>query len=132
MSNRPIRGFYIHSESWYHEANKRTLENRGVVENIMFGLYYKNDGADFEVSANWHDLGGKSPLALRIDIFEDAFQAFTEFSDVFGMLTEYHGKNPTKQQFVNILKSCGFEDLTERTNPHDRPRKKTRRLELED
>ena len=134
MPTLPIRGFYIFTQSWYFIGqNEEMLRKRGIAENINFGTYYENGGGELDISANWHKLNdGKQP-ALRIDIFEDNFRAFLEFQDVFQHLSQLHKRNPTPDQFVELLENCGFKDLTERKRKNNRPaRSKTRRLEMED
>jgi hypothetical protein len=130
----PIRGFYIHTESWWHEANKGILDSRGVVENIQWGLYYRDGGCGLSIAADWHDLDNRKPPALRIDVFDDSFQAFVVFKDVFEELGYFDSENGLrtmeKEQFISILVACGFEDLTEREYKANRPKK--RKLELED
>jgi hypothetical protein len=130
-SNRPIRGFYIHTESWWHEANQKILDKRNAVENIQFGLYYKDGGCDFEMAADWIKIGPGENSALEICFFEDSFLAFIEFSDVFNELARLHNRNPSKETFISVLVACGFEDLTKRER-EPRGRSKIRKLELED
>ena len=105
-----IRGFYIHSESYY--AKSACLRDN-LEEEIMFGMYDDNDqGCAYELTARWHSLShGPS---IRIDVFYDAFKAFYDFKALFEDLADRHDDMLTKDEFVELLKKHGFKDLTKR------------------
>lgn len=108
------RGFYIFGESWYSKDVRKEHQ-----EEVTFGNYYKDGGCEFELAATWQQLGSSSGLVLQINVFEDAFKAFSKFSDVFEALA----KIPTTRSSLNVKEFCslllkmGFEDMTSRVRP---------------
>lgn len=104
-----IRGFFIHSESWYAD-NVKLEEN--VTEEIMLGLYNEGGaGTRGEMTVSWIDAGDVKPFA-RLAISDDAFHLFDEFKDLFKALT--YKKGIQKEDFIELLKTLGFVDLTNR------------------
>ena len=104
-----IRGFFIHSESWY--ADNVKLE-KNITEEIMLGLYNEGGaGTGGEMTVIWIDAGKEKPFA-QLGIPDDAFHLFNEFEDLFKALT--YKKGIQKEDFIELLKTLGFVDLTKR------------------
>ena len=97
------RGFYWTKKAWYAEI----AGNRDIV----FGLYCNpHGGTTGEMKMYWIDLKGKE--TPRLECFNDAWSALSLFDDLILKLAEYDNQDITQEQFVDILLSCGFEDLT--------------------
>lgn len=99
---KPIRGFHWYRKAWY---------SRGEIEKeIGFGLYYINDGCAGEMVMEWENLGGKN--VPRFHVYDDGWKALASFTDLIQKLGEVDDENITQEQFVEILLSCGFTDMT--------------------
>jgi hypothetical protein len=107
----PIRGFYWSSRAWYAEGAGIKLPE------VNFGLYYRNDGTIGEMSMRWKELGGK--LVPRLCVFSDAWKTLASFKDLLDELSNVDNKNISDAEFVEIIKKCGFEDLTKYYDPEE-------------
>jgi hypothetical protein len=88
----------------------------------MFGLYHYNefsedDGRTGEMQMEWQDIRGRDVPQLRV--YDDAWSALATFHDVIDKLGEHDNENVTPEQFIEILKSCGFSDRTAYEVPND-------------
>lgn len=102
-----MRKFYWTRKAWYADS--------ADANEITFGNY---DAEPFgEMVMKWHNLGG-GPLPARLEVFEDAWAALAEFKDLLDELAKVNRKNISQEQFVEILKKCGFSDAT----PYERPK----------
>lgn len=81
----------------------------------MFGLYARNDGTEGEMGMRWVNLQGKQVPQLQV--FDDAWKVLAQFTDLIEALGEHDNENITPQEFVEILKRCGFADFTEYQHP---------------
>lgn len=77
---------------------------------IQFGAYSDDGGTTGEMAMRWHNLDGK--MIPRLEAFDDSWYLLFQFHDVFKRLSEVGGKAISEQQFVDILLSCGFKDIT--------------------
>lgn len=107
-----IRGFYHHNESYY--AGVLPVIGGGV-DQVMFGYYKPEGGSSGEMSMQWERLGGKVVPQLRC--YDDAWDALSRFGDLIRRLADFDEKNISPSEFCNILKECGFQDLTHRERP---------------
>lgn len=106
------RGYYQLSESWYAKA----LQTDGdVVDEVMFGLYCHDCGTRGEMRMEWVSQGRGKPAVARLAAFEDAFDLLPLFADVWKELVGRRNMQP--DTFCQVLKHCGFKDLTDRTGP---------------
>lgn len=116
--NKKDRGFYILSESWYAEANYPIMRkmHEGYVDDIMFGIYPDNgnEGTDGEMKMLWRTLGESSKPTAQLQCYIGAFAVLSSFSDVIQKLKKIDANDLTVSKFAEILKSCGFQDLTRR------------------
>lgn len=103
-----IRGYHWSNKAWC--ASVLNLKK----QEINFGLYDKQGGTDGEMKITWVELGLKK--VPKLEIFDDAWKVLHSFSDVLAKLSDYDNKNIPPETFVEILQSCGFEDLTKYTN----------------
>ena len=105
-----IRGF--------HWANKAHYSEFVETPEVNFGMYDKDDGGTTgEMSMKWIEISGK--LYPKLECFDDGWNALYSFSDVLNKLSEIDSKSITDEEFVNILLSCGFVDLTKYKSPRD-------------
>ena len=104
-----IRGFMIHSESWYADNVKL---DKDVIDEITLGLYNKGGGGTGgEMTVSWIDIGEDKPSA-QIGVSDDAFHLFKEFDDLFSTLP--YKKGIQIEEFKEYLGCLGFKDLTKR------------------
>lgn len=111
------RGFHWLSQAWY---NAPSLIGREFTDEINFGYFdpaSHSGGTTGEIMMRWYDLGSAG-IAPRLEAFDDAWHALFTFQDVLAALAERDGKNITPKQFVELLTSLGFVDLTQRENPY--------------
>ncbi len=112
--NGAKRGFYWTNKAWYCIENKPN--------EIIFGLYHYDkfggdDGTTGEMQMLWEDLSGKDVPQLRV--YDDAWSVLSMFHDVVDRLAEYDNENITPEQFIEVLRSCGFNDCTAYDVPGD-------------
>lgn len=97
------RGFHWTKKAWYYDS-------RLYSPDITFGLYYDDGSTIGEMTMTWQTLGGN--LVPQLNIFDDGWFALFIFDNLIAKLAEEDNKNITDEQFVEILISCGFKDLT--------------------
>ncbi len=97
------RGFVWSSRAWYVEAANCKHE-------ISFGMYVKDGGTTGDMRMKWHQVGGT--WVPRLECFDDAWDALSTFGDLLQEMAMIDNTNSTEEQFVEILKRCGFEDMT--------------------
>lgn len=105
-----IRGFIHSTQAWYRDSLHL---GKRVVDEVMFGFYALDGGTTGEMKMNWELLCDK-PVP-RLCVFDDAWSALYQFNDVLAKLSDVDGENITAEAFCELLLSCGFVDMTERT-----------------
>ena len=66
-----------------------------------------------ELTIKWYDFHDGSPLAGKLEVFEDAWLALYQCGqDFLKMLSENDDKNLTKEEMKNKLLEIGFIDKT--------------------
>jgi len=99
-----VRGFYWSNKAYYAKSLPKELPE------INFGMYAEEGGTSGEMSMVWRNIGNKDTPQLRC--FCDAWSALSLFPDLIKKLGEHDSEDITDEQFVEILKKCGFKDLT--------------------
>lgn len=102
-----VRGYIRTSKAWYARA---MLKNGTPIWEVNFGMYYPKGGTAGEITMEWLTVGNKECPMLRC--FDDAWKVLYSFSDVLQRLAEVDNKNITEEEFVAILDTCGFKDMT--------------------
>jgi len=97
-----IRGYQRSSLAFYSSV-------LDLVE-VYFGLYHPEGGCKGEMVMEWVILDNK-PCA-RLKVFEDSFATLASFSDLIIELGKVDGQEIQEPDFVKILDSCGFVDMT--------------------
>ena len=98
------RGFYWTEKAWYHVE--------GRPQEVMFGHYADDESTGGEMAIRWHD-----GIGARLEAWDDSWQVLVHCVDLLNKLADLKGKTPTPTEVVEILKSCGFEDMTEYQEP---------------
>lgn len=105
-----VRGFHWSNRAWY----------KNIVDKpeINFGMY-DNDGGGTtgEMSIKWISLNNK--LTPKLECFDDGWNALSLYGDLLQKMGEVDSEDITDKQFVQILLSCGFKDLTAYKNPYE-------------
>mgnify|MGYP001390754306 FL=1 len=96
------REFYWTNKAWYCVENKPN--------EVMFGLFYKDNGTSGEMAMKWQNLSEKDVPQLQV--YNDAWSALATFKDVLDKLAEHDDEDITPEEFIAILKECGFKDRT--------------------
>jgi len=115
------REFYWSNKAWYGRKNE--------ANEIYFGLYHykkdgQKDGTSGEMRILWETQNKREVPQLQV--FDDAWSALSRFHDVIDKLAEYDDRKITPEQFVQILKSCGFRDRTAYKEENTTPQKISR------
>jgi hypothetical protein len=100
--NNSFRGFVWSNKAWYSHIVE--------LDEVMFGMYSNGGGTTGEMAMRWYELNNK--FVPKLEAFDDAWDALCQFNDVLQVLAIKNNKNITPKQFVEILKGCGFKDLT--------------------
>lgn len=112
MSEQPIKGFHWYSRAWYFRLE------RDLVDSFSIGLYYPSGGCRLEFMIEFKQL---STISARICVFDDAFQAFGEFSELFDALKNRQTAGMLPDQLYQLLVELGYSDLTARSDErHER------------
>ncbi len=112
-----VRGFYVLSQSWYGRVNMAVSPD--LIEEITIGMYHPEGGTTGEFAIRWAMLSGKP--TPRLEAFDDAWHALTQFSDLLRWMASLDDENPSPQRVADALMALGVKDLTERVNPHTSP-----------
>lgn len=99
-------------EAWYARAQSPSGTETG--REIVVTAATAEDGCVWEFMITEHDLRGP---ALRVGVFDDAWDAFTQMPELFTALAEL-GPRVTLDQVVALLNRLGFTDRTPRDNPY--------------
>lgn len=100
------KAFMIPYEAWHAEMSVRPFEN----EHIMIGFYYENDGTEGEFKLEWDKYG------IKLKAYNDAWEALSKMPELIELLgkIDREKKEPTVEEFAEMLKKLGYKDITER------------------
>ena len=101
-----IRGYFRTSKAWYAQSYAAT----GTPLRVSFGMYAPDGGTLGDMSMVWVQIGNE--LVPQLQCFDDAWEALSLFSDLLQKMAEVNDACITEAQFVEMLDSCGFRDLT--------------------
>jgi len=106
------RVFHWSTKAWYHRPE--------FERDVVFGTEHP-DGGGFEMAMRWHALGSDAQWSAvpRLEVFTGSWAALATFPDLLQALAEVDGQNVTEAEFCDMLRRCGFEDMTEYTRPGD-------------
>lgn len=96
------RCYTRHSKTWYAKE--------GEIIDVSFGLYSKDYGTIGQMGVKWVNLNGKS--CPRLECFNDAWGVLSSFSDLIEKLGQVNDMYIQEPEFIGILNSLGFEDIT--------------------
>ncbi len=99
------RGFIWSSRAWYARVGV------DCDHQLSFGMYSEGGGTTGEMTMVWHDIGGT--MTPRLECFDDAWHALHAFSDLLAKMAEVDNKSISEERFMEMLKECGFEDMTQ-------------------
>jgi len=109
-----IRGFCWCKKAYYAKALLKELPK------VCFGMFCKDGGGTSgEMSMVWENICNKATPQLKC--FCDGWSALSLFADLIKKLGEHDSEDITEEQFVEILRQCGFKDLT----PYEDPNRNT-------
>lgn len=97
-----VRGFMLMHKCGYDHKTK---------PEILVGLYARSGGTQGEFTMLWEEISGK--LSPCISLFDDAWQLFEAFSDLFKELSNIQGTDPSAEIIEKLLLRLGYEDFTE-------------------
>jgi len=100
-----IRAFHWSSKAYYAGS----IPKEGP--EIYFGMYSEEGGTSGEMSMIWTNISGDT-LTPQLRVFCDGWSALSLFTDVIEKLGEHDDEDISEEKFIEILKECGFKDLT--------------------
>lgn len=108
--SKAFRAYSVESQ-W--EPGKRDLDEEGWDEEIIFGFYDSGERGEPELIAgefriHWEKILGKT--AAQLLLWDEVFELLPQMQDVFFNMK----KDTTPEQFIGILNSLGFRDITRR------------------
>lgn len=111
-TRRPL-SYIVPKEAWYSHV---VIDDE---DSISVGTYAESGGCDYEFVIRWHSFSrptNRTSGAMQVEIFSDAWQAFTDHPDFFLWLAALTRKNenPTFAEVREFLDSMGLKDVTER------------------
>ncbi len=108
------RGFHRTSKAFYAKGDGEPPVK------VYFGMYAHGRTTNGEMTMEWEQLNCFS--VPRLKVYDDAWRTLATFTDLIQILGEHNDKDITEEEFVAILLSCGFEDLT----PYEPPSRQDR------
>ena len=107
------KAFSVHNEAWYAPTSRL---GRGIVNEIVIGIYHAEVGTTGEFCIAWHDIG-QTPTA-RLEAYRDSWKVLTgECADVLDFLKRCDGYNPSVEDVKTALLGMGYRDRTPREDP---------------
>ena len=94
----------------YSRSAPRQLDARHVDEST-FGIYPNEPGeaVPATMAMRWYPAGENSPSPC-LEVFDDAWAALAQLTDLLARLAEHDNQNLTPEQFCEILRQCDFAD----------------------
>lgn len=117
---KDYRCFYHFGEAYYYKSGGLSFD-RGVKDQISFGLSCGGGGTHGEMIMEFSELGGK--IIPQLKVYDDAWGILASFTDLLAEMSKavavsIHDKSITPKQFCEMLLRCGFKDNTPYINPH--------------
>ena len=109
------KGFYWLSRAWYAEVIGK---NEDEEDDIVFGLYDEEGGTTGEVNVVWVRIRDYKRPVPKLVAYDDGWEVLFSFSELIQKMRKYDSKSMSPGKFVNLLKECGFKDLTVYENPY--------------
>jgi hypothetical protein len=104
-----IRGFYWMNKSYYASTLPKESPK------INFGMYCEGAGTSGEMSMVWVNIG--DIVTPQLQCYSDSWSTLSLSHDLIKELAKHDSEDITEEQFVEILKKCGFKDLTNYKDP---------------
>ena len=105
------RGYYQRSRAWWGEGN----QERDVVDQVTFGLYYPDGGTDGELMVRWLAVG--QSVFPQLTVFHSSWRILAAFADVLAILGKLEDTEVSPKKFCAMLQALGFEDRTKTVGP---------------
>lgn len=107
MSEQTTRRYIVVTRQWYFEAIKDSFTRNGTIEEFGIGNYNDDGSCEFEFYIKFYQLVLGDPSA-RIEMFDDAFRALGDYSDLFDKLKTIDSL--TVEQLESILIELEFTE----------------------
>lgn len=105
---------YVSKDKCVEEVDEYESEH---VDEILIRRKEKDgEGVEYEFTLNWYDFTlspHKEAVHMRVEVFEDALQAFTDMPELWELLSEYHEEDPGPNEVASLLANeLGWKDST--------------------
>jgi len=97
-------GFSHYNRSWFR------MDNHNWKDEVMLRLYKSDGSVVGEMAMRWYVVEGK--LSARLEVYHDAWHVLPRIGKLIEKLATLHKKGIDPEEFCELLKECGFEDLT--------------------
>ena len=115
MEHVSKRTYIVHSRAWYADTTRTAPDIREEIH-----VQYEKGDRQWEFSIRLYNMGPGRTAAFRVEIFEDAWAAFRDVSELFLELAD-RGKDIDVGEIECTLTELGFEDVTPEHRPDDHP-----------
>lgn len=118
MEKKFVKGFYQESKCQYGEITLK--QKKDVLENFMIG-FYNGEGTKGELSIDWIKSSTRVPMPwkqierepyLQVSVCGDAFKLFKELPELFDLLSTYHRKYISPDDFVKELEKLNYKNFS--------------------
>lgn len=111
LTEKQYLGFYQHSRAYYDQSAPL---KKGVVDEVMFGLFVKEDGCIWELPMRWYKLDKPTP---KLEIYLENLSPLLELKDLLNNLQNPKNRYITPDEFCALLLKLGFVDRTKTEQP---------------
>jgi len=107
------RGFFQYSRAWY--ATSPSSYN----DEVTIGIYFDEGGTAGEFAVRWEQLGNVS--TPRLMVCDGAWDVLSLFQDMLQEMKQLDSKNVPPNEFCDMLRRLGIEDMTPMRSEHNQP-----------
>lgn len=104
------RTYVVTSRARFAFVSLPTVTDPNLVEDFVLQVASDSDRNNYEFLLKWYALQNTKPPALKITIFDDAFDAFSDCEDFFNRLALWGDKSPSPDDIETILLSLGWTE----------------------
>jgi hypothetical protein len=110
--------FVVTSKAWYmnvglNNPTQAIFDKDRIKEQLVLNCSKGKNSYEFFIT--WYEL--KSGISPKISFFDDSWLAFDQLPELFKAFASMHGKNPTPETIIQVLKELKFKDVTKTKKP---------------
>lgn len=113
-SMNAVKGFIQLSRAFYGKECLNDLKD--ITDEVTFGYFYPEGGTEAEMKVKWEKLFGK--VIPHLSAYDDSWRMLSQLHDLIDLMGQYNNQNISPEKFCELLKQCGFGDMTETDEKH--------------